>query len=115
MFDNRLKELRLKKGLNMKQAAILLNMPYTTYVGYEKNEREPNSEALVSLANFYNCSVDYLVGRSSQIKTHEIDFRFTEHEKEVIIAYRQQPSLQIAVDRTLGIAAVEEQDKEKRA
>ena len=41
-------------------------------------------------------------------------FRFSDHEKEVIIAYRKQPSLQIAVDRTLGITPLEAQ-KEKRA
>ena len=41
-------------------------------------------------------------------------FQLSDHEKEVIIAYRQQPSLQIAVDRTLGITPLEDK-KEKRA
>ena len=68
MFDERLKLLRQNKGLNMKKAAEQLGMPYTTYVGYEKNEREPNSEALLQLAKFFNCSVDYLIGRTSQVK-----------------------------------------------
>ena len=66
MFDDRLKKLRLEKNLNMKQTAQQLNIPYTTYVGYEKNEREPNSEVLIMLADFFNCSVDYLVGRSNE-------------------------------------------------
>lgn len=66
MFENRLKDLRLEKHLNMKQTAQQLNIPYTTYVGYEKNEREPNSETLILLADFFECSVDYLVGRSSE-------------------------------------------------
>lgn len=64
MFENRLTELRESKKLNMKQTAQLLGIPYTTYVGYEKNEREPNSEVLILLADFFNCSVDYLIGRS---------------------------------------------------
>ena len=67
MFDDRLKKLRIKKGLNMKETARNLNIPYTTYVGYEKNDREPNSEILIELANFFNCSIDYLIGRSTQI------------------------------------------------
>ncbi|CDA71490.1 sOS-response transcriptional repressors (RecA-mediated autopeptidases) [Ruminococcus sp. CAG:579] len=71
MFDNRLKELRQKRKLNMKQAAQQLGIPYTTYVGYEKNEREPNSEVLLQLANFYNCSVDYLLGMTPQINSGE--------------------------------------------
>lgn len=41
-------------------------------------------------------------------------FQLSDHEKEVIIAYRQQPSLQIAVDRTLGVTPLEDK-KEKRA
>lgn len=65
MFDRRLTNLRNEKGLNMKQTAKILGIPYTTYVGYEKNEREPNSEVLVMLADFFNCSVDYLIGRSN--------------------------------------------------
>lgn len=65
MFEDRLKKLRLEKNINMKQTAQQLGIPYTTYVGYEKNEREPNSEVLILLADFFDCSVDYLVGRSS--------------------------------------------------
>ena len=60
---NRIKLLREVKGLNMAQAAKELGMAYTTYVSYEKGDREPNSESLVLLANFFNVSVDYLLGR----------------------------------------------------
>lgn len=63
---NRLSELRTEKGISMKEAARLLNMPYTTYVNYEKGTREPNSETLIALANFYNTSVDYMIGKSSE-------------------------------------------------
>ena len=71
MFDNRLKMLRLKKGLNMKQAAQQLGISYTSYVGYEKDEREPNSEILLQLANFYDCSTDYLIGRTDQLSSND--------------------------------------------
>lgn len=66
MFEDRLKKLRLEKNLNMKQTAQQLGIPYTTYVGYEKNEREPNWEVLLLLADFFDCSVDYLVGHSNE-------------------------------------------------
>lgn len=59
----RLKELREAKKLNMRQAAMALEIPYTTYISYEKGDREPNSEMLILLAGFFNCSVDYLIGR----------------------------------------------------
>lgn len=62
----RIKDLREAKGINMREAAKLLNLPYTTYVGYEKGQREPSSEVLIQLANFYEVSIDYLVGRSDK-------------------------------------------------
>lgn len=70
MFDDRLKKLRLETGLNMKQTAEKLGIPYTTYVGYEKNEREPNSEILDLIANYFNCTIDYLLGRTTK-KEHK--------------------------------------------
>ncbi len=61
---NRLSQLRQEKGLNMREAARQLGMPYTTYVNYEKGTREPNSETLISLAKFYGTSIDYLLCKS---------------------------------------------------
>lgn len=60
---NRIQELRNAAGMTMKQAAQALDMPYTTYVNYEKGAREPNSETLIRIAEFYNVSIDYLIGR----------------------------------------------------
>ncbi len=65
---NRMHELRTEKGISMKEAASRLGMPYTTYVNYEKGTREPNSETLILLAEFYDTSIDYLVGKSSNPK-----------------------------------------------
>ena len=61
---NRLRQLRIESHRNMRETARLLGIPYTTYINYEKGLREPNSEMLVALANFYNVSVDYLICRS---------------------------------------------------
>ena len=60
----RIKQLRESRKLNMKEAARLLNMPYTTYVNYEKGLREPTSEVLIQLADFFETTVDFLVGRN---------------------------------------------------
>lgn len=62
----RIKELRTEKGLSMRQTALELGIPYTTYISYEKEDREPNSETLIKLADYFGCSVDYLIGRSNQ-------------------------------------------------
>ena len=60
----RLKYLREQRGKTMRETAAALGMPYTTYINYEKQLREPNSETLVALANYYDVTVDYLIGRS---------------------------------------------------
>lgn len=60
-----IQELRKDKGINMREAARLLQMPYTTYVNYEKGLREPTSEVLIQIADFYGTTIDYLVGRTS--------------------------------------------------
>ena len=61
----RLQELRAQKGITMKEAAARLGMPYTTYVNYEKGLREPSSETLILLADFYETTVDQLLGRDA--------------------------------------------------
>lgn len=71
---NRISELRKERGISMKQAAEQLGMPYTTYVNYEKGARQPNSETLIDLANFYNTSIDYMLGKSNiRIDEHTLD------------------------------------------
>lgn len=58
-----LKALRLEKNLNMKQVSVFLNLPYTTYVSYEKGDREPPFEMLIKMADFYNTTIDYILNK----------------------------------------------------
>lgn len=62
---NRIKDLRINKGLSMSDAAKALGLPYTTYINYEKGYREPNSEVLIQIANYFDVTVDYLIGNTS--------------------------------------------------
>jgi transcriptional regulator with XRE-family HTH domain len=62
MLGEKLKQLRIIYNLNMKQAASLLQLPYTTYVGYEKNEREPNFDTVKSIAEILDVPVNFLLG-----------------------------------------------------
>lgn len=70
---NRISQLRQELGITMKEAAERLHLPYTTYVNYEKGTREPNSETLIDLANFFGTSIDYLLGRSGERAYHSAD------------------------------------------
>lgn len=82
----RIKELRLEKGMNMRQTALALGIPYTTYISYEKGEREPNSEMLIILADYFNCSIDYLIGRSDERIDESVLDKVNEIENEYLEA-----------------------------
>lgn len=69
----RLKELRIEKKLNMREASAFLNIPYTTYVNYEKGHREPNADMLTHIANMFGISVDYLIGRAPERKNNDFN------------------------------------------
>lgn len=60
----KLRDLREELGYNKKQMAAALEMPYTTYVSYEKGERGLSSETLKRLSNFFGVSTDYILGRT---------------------------------------------------
>ena len=67
---NRISELRTALGISMKEAAARLDMPYTTYVNYEKGTREPNSETLIKLSRFFGTSIDYLLCLTDERKPY---------------------------------------------
>ena len=63
MIGKMLKELRKQKGLTIAEAAEIFNISTRTYTYYEAEGREPNIEMLCKLADYYNTTVDYLLGR----------------------------------------------------
>ena len=65
MYQNRLRDLREDKDLKQKQLADLLQVHQTTYSDYELGRLNIPVAALHVLADFYNVSIDYLLGRTS--------------------------------------------------
>ena len=61
----RLKELRESKGLTQKEVAEIIGYSEISYARYEKGEREPDISTLCKLANYFNVTVDYLIGRGN--------------------------------------------------
>ena len=60
----RLKELRKKKKVTQLKLAMDLNMNQNTISRYETGEREAGYRELILLADYFNVSLDYLLGRS---------------------------------------------------
>lgn len=59
----RVRDLREDHDKTQKQIAELLNMQLTVYQRYERGERELPLWAAIKLADYYNITLDYLVGR----------------------------------------------------
>lgn len=64
----RLKELRQKKRLSQIRVAMDLNMNQNCVSRYENGEREADYQTLIAFADYYNVSVDYLLGRTDNPK-----------------------------------------------
>lgn len=73
MLSKRLKELRMNNSLKQSDLAKLLSISTSRYGQYETGRRSPDYKLLIQIANFYNVSIDYLLGRTNVIKPENID------------------------------------------
>ncbi len=86
MSVTRLSELRKELCLNKKQASELFNIPYTTYVNYENETREPNLEMLKTFSQKFGVSVDYFLNLTDQKNANPKLFDFK--EEQLLKTYR---------------------------
>lgn len=63
-FGERLKDLRKKRSLTQSQLGEKLNVTKASISGYENDTRSPDRETLVKIAEIFNVSTDYLLGRT---------------------------------------------------
>lgn len=63
MFTDVLRSLRKKHGDTQESLATKINVPARTYASWERSEREMPHDVLVSIADLYGVTVDYLLGR----------------------------------------------------
>ena len=70
-FFERLKEVREDHDLTQRELAEILNMSQTGYNQYEIGKNDIPTRVLIGLANFYNTSVDYLLGLTDEIKPYK--------------------------------------------
>lgn len=78
---NRLKELREDNDISINKLLKLLNVSRTTYYNYENEITFPSFNTLFTLADFYNVSIDYLLGYRNSPSYKDI--------KESLVAYME--------------------------
>lgn len=68
MIFDRIKELREQTGMSARKFAEIIGIKYTTYYGYESGTREPGSQTVTKICNYFGCTADYLLGLSDDPK-----------------------------------------------
>ena len=70
MFYPRIKDLREDHDLMQKEIAAVLGIDQRVYSTYETGKREIPVHHLISLANYYHTSTDYLLGRTNRMEPY---------------------------------------------
>lgn len=65
-----LKKLRLENNLTQEEISKMINKSAVAYGFYESGRNEPDIKTLIQLADYYNCSVDYLIDHKTQGVLH---------------------------------------------
>ena len=115
MFPERLKKLRKAAGMSQKNLALKLNTSQKNINYWENGQRNPKREKLIETADFFDVSVDYLLGNTDEkkpvLETAQILFRKTVDDFN--LTKEQQEQFKIDIDNFIEMrrkAFEEEQD-----
>ena len=71
---NRIKELRLERGISQRELAKLTGIKQANISRWEAGLIVPNVNDIWTLADFFNCSIDYIVGKNEFQASNRINF-----------------------------------------
>lgn len=92
MIGDRIRALREEKGINQRDLARYLGISNTTLSQYENGQRTPSDEIKIKIANYFDVSVDYLLGRTNIRKPDvnlELPDAFTNPEEAIEFILKQ--------------------------
>lgn len=96
-----LKLLRKNLGVTQDDVARAINIPKPTYSHYETGRNEPDIQTMIKLANYFNCSLDYLLGYRPQQK--KITEQLTDDQKRVMYFVKKMNEKEVIA--LLGVVA----------
>lgn len=73
MFSKRLQQLRKSHKLTQDELATRLNINRGTYANYERGHRQPDFETLQKIADYFDVTTDYLLGRDDNTQKSSDD------------------------------------------
>lgn len=119
MLSIRLKALRTQQRKTQQEIADLLGITRQGYAKYENNLGEPDNSTLAKLADYFEVSTDYLLGRTdnpanTQQEKDEAAFQAFANDPELNVFYRELPeSDEEAVRKLRNIWEIIKNEKKK--
>lgn len=86
----KIKEFRIKKGINQKTLGEILNIGKGSISNWEVGRTEPSLECLIKLADYFQCTIDELLGREDYV-TGDVVVQGTQlsaDEQQLVELYR---------------------------
>lgn len=95
-FAKILKELRIEKGITQDQLSEKTGLSHACIALLEVEKRSPTAQTLNALADYFNVSTDYLLGRSDDfgnitVRAEKVGEFLSTDEKEILNTYRKLP------------------------
>lgn len=105
LLGQRIRQLRAERYETQKDIARVVNRGESTVRMWELGKSQPDVETIKLLADHFGVSVSDIVGESDDREQSGVisGDEFSEHERRVIFAYRENPQLQAAIDQILGV------------
>ncbi len=96
MNGERLKQLRKERNLTQTELGNKINVTKVSISGYESGNRTPDTDTLHRIADFFEVSTDYLLGRTDNpvLTPQEIDeaaFQAFANDPDLNVFYRELP------------------------
>lgn len=117
MFGNRLKQLRKNNNKTQEDISKILGISRGAYSHIENGRNEPDMETIVKLADIFEVSTDYLLGKSNNglvdIIAAHIDSNATEEDIKVILAYIEEKRKEHANEKEINITEVASKEDEE--
>ena len=88
MFSQKLKELRIRDNLSQAKFAREIGFSQSAIASWENETREPGINALIKIAQYFNTSVDYLIGFPIKTKQTEKPAPLPQDEQELLQIYQ---------------------------
>lgn len=86
-----LKKLREEAGVSQKTLAESIGVSQQSINKYENHNIEPDIETLIRIAEFFNTSIDYIVGHTDVRRKIEVvhTFELNDEEEKMLVGYRK--------------------------